>query len=70
MEPQFLLPAKYYLSNEIKKNGMGRACGRCRKEVKLYRVWMEKPEGKRPPEGLGIERKVVHMITGLKEVEH
>ena len=34
MEPQLLLLAKYYLSNEIKKNGMGRACGRHRKEVK------------------------------------
>ena len=49
---------------------MGRACGRHRKEVKVYRVWMGKPEGKRPPEELQIERKVAHMITGLKEVEH
>ena len=31
---------------------------------------MEKPEGKRPPEELGIEGKLVHMITGLKEAEH
>jgi len=70
VEPQFLLSAKYYLSNEIKKNGKGRACGRHRKEVKLFRDWMEKPESKRPPEELGIGRKVVHMITGLKEVGH
>jgi hypothetical protein len=31
---------------------------------------MEKPEAKRPREELGIEGKLVHMITGLKEVEH
>jgi hypothetical protein len=30
----------------------------------------EKPEGKRPPEELGTEGKVEHMITGLKELEH
>ena len=30
----------------------------------MYRAWMEKPEE------LGIEGKVAHMITGLKEVEH
>jgi translation elongation factor EF-1beta len=34
MEPQFLLLAKCYLSNEIKKNKMGKACGTHRKEVK------------------------------------
>jgi hypothetical protein len=34
MEPQFLLIAKYYLSNEIKKNEIDGACGRHRKEVK------------------------------------
>jgi hypothetical protein len=36
----------------------------------MYRVWMEIHEGKRTPEELEIEGKVVHMITGLMEVEH
>jgi len=40
------------------------------KKCNTYRVWMEKPEGKRPPEELGTEGKLEHMITGLKELEN
>ena len=44
---------KYYLGDQIKKNEMGRPCGTCGGEERLYRVLEGKPKGKRP---LGITR--------------
>jgi len=34
--------------DQIEKNEMGGACNTCGGEVKLYRVLVEKPEGKGP----------------------
>jgi hypothetical protein len=36
------------LGDQVKANEVGRACGTHRKERKMYRVLVGKPEGKRP----------------------
>jgi len=50
---------KHQLDDQLKKDGMGRACGICGEKRNACRVLIGNHEGKKPLSNLGTERRII-----------